>query len=386
MPKNLLYLDCSSGVSGDMLVAALLDCGLQPHQLTDHLNRLALDGWRLESSRVHKNGLAAHKIEFICPPQQQHRHLAAILALIGAAQLPPDAANLAETAFRLLAEAEAAAHGCPVEQVHFHEVGAADAILDICSVALALHLLSVEQVYCSELPLSSGFVDCAHGRIPVPAPATLNLLQGFRFFDSGLTGELITPTGAALLKAMGARQGKPHFTLKRSGIGAGSRDLPQQPNVLRALLGETEQETQQQVEVLHCNLDDSPGEILGHIIPLLLEAGALDVCYTPLMMKKNRPGWQLQVITTADYTHSLAQLIFRETSGIGLRVSREQRITMPRQIRSIATPYGPINVKFSGNNAAPEYEDVAAAARRSGVPYKEVLQQTLAALTKEHQI
>lgn len=386
MKQPVLYLDCPTGLSGDMLVAALLDCGLEIADWERELKRLALPEWQLESRRVTKNGLAAHKIEFRCPEEHQHRHLSDILPLIQQAGLPAPATALAEKAFHLLAEAEAAAHGCSVEEVHFHEVGAMDAILDICGTALALHQLKVGQVYCAPLPLSGGFVDCAHGRMPVPTPATLNLLQGFELYDSGLMGEIITPTGAALLKALAVRQQKPSFRLAAIGLGAGNRDLPL-PNILRACLGEmsSPEEESDQVEVLHCNLDDSTGEMLGYLLPRLLAAGARDACYTPIYMKKGRPAWQLQVIAAPGMADSLAQLIFAESSGIGLRVSRERRITLPRQLRTVDTPYGAVRVKIAGNNIAPEYEDVAAAAEAHHLPFKVVLRQVLALVCGEEE-
>jgi len=407
MGEKILYLDTPSGLSGDMLLAALCDCGVDESLLQQRLAGLELPGWQMHSRAVQKNGLAAHKIDFICADEHSHRHLPQIRSMIEQAKLPPRAEKLACRAFTLLAEAEAEAHGCDIAEVHFHEVGAADAILDICGVAIALDMLDIARVYCSPLPLSGGFVECAHGRIPVPAPATLNLLRGYSLYDSGLTGELITPTGAALLKAMDALQQKPAFSLHRVGLGAGNRDLPI-ANVLRALLGLAQPVCampqdgltqtslpdkenlpgniqRDEVDIITCNIDDSSGEALAHLLPLLLRAGALDACYLPLTMKKDRPAWQLQVITPPALTEPLAALIFAESSGIGLRLRRESRLLLPRQNKCIATAYGDINVKFCGNNIAPEYGDVAQAAAAAGLPFKEVYRQVLceAAQNKE---
>ena len=405
MSEKILYLDAPSGLSGDMLLAALCACGVDESLLQQQLAALELPGWHMQSCTVLKNGLAAHKIDFICAEEHSHRHLPLILGMIERAKLPPRAQALAVRAFTLLAEAEAEAHGCGVAEVHFHEVGAADAILDICGVALALDILDIKRVYCSPLPLSGGFVECAHGRIPVPAPATLNLLRGYNLYDSGLMGELITPTGAALLKAMDAVQQKPAFALHRVGLGAGNRDLPI-ANVLRALLGtilplcDIAQDSAAQeeapddgdlpadikrdeVDIITCNIDDSGGEALAHLLPLLLQAGALDACYIPLMMKKGRPAWQLQVIAPPALTRSLAALIFAESSDIGLRLRRESRLLLPRRNRRIHTAYGVINVKVCGNNIAPEYEDVAQAAAAAGLPFKEVYRQALCQAAKE---
>lgn len=387
MSGKLLYLDCPSGLAGDMLLAALCACGADEALIREHLAALTLPGWRMESRSVIKQGLTARKIDFICEEQHSHRHLTEILSKIKQAHFPPQAHTMACRAFTLLAEAEAEAHGCSVDEVHFHEVGAADAILDICGVALALDLLDVQAVYCAPLPFADGVIYCEHGCIPAPAPATLNLLRGFSFYDSGLTGELITPTGAALLRAMEAKQTKPAFTLEAVGLGAGNRELPI-ANILRVLLGSSigaipDDLQRDEVDMLTCNIDDSTGEALGHLLGQLLQAGALDACYIPLTMKKGRPGWQLQVLCPPALTGSLAALVFAESSAIGLRVRRESRLLLPRVSRNLTTPQGEIGVKISGNNIAPEYEDVARAAEHSGQPFKEIYRQALCQAVQE---
>lgn len=374
MASKVLYLDCPTGLAGDMLLAALCDCGANEAWLSEQLQRLDLPGWQMESKQVLKNGLAARQIVFHCPQERHHRHLSDITDLIKAAKLPPRATKMACRAFTELAEAEARAHGCPVEKVHFHEVGAMDAILDICGVVLAIENLDVWRVYCSPLPFSVGFVECAHGRLPLPAPATLNLLRGYHFYDSGLSGELITPTGAALLRALQTKQCRPDFIFEAVGLGAGSRDLSL-PNIVRALVGQVAETAADQVDVLTTNLDDADGELLGYLLPLLLQAGALDACYMPLVMKKGRPAWQLQVICPLALTEELAKLILSESSALGLRIHREQRRILPRLSRRVVTPWGEIAVKISGNHIAPEYEDVATAARESGLPFQEIYRQ-----------
>ena len=385
MENKILYIDCPSGLAGDMLLAALISCGADEAWLHEQLQRLDLPGWRWESTQVQKNGLAAHKIDFICTKEHVHRHLSDILSMIEAAGLPLAATELAYRTFTLLAGAEAEAHGCGVEEVHFHEVGAADAILDICGVALAIENLGITQVYCSPLPLATGFVECAHGRLPVPAPATLNLLRGYSFYDSSLSGELITPTGAALLRALRAQQRRPAFTLDAVGLGAGSRELPM-PNIARALMGQASGESADEVDVLSANIDDATGELLGYLLPLLLEAGALDACYVPLMMKKGRPAWQIQVICPPVRTEKLAALILNESSSLGLRIRREQRRVLSRQSRRVTTPYGEITVKICGNHIAPEYEDVARLARESGLPFKQIYRQAMLAAQQRPEV
>jgi uncharacterized protein (TIGR00299 family) protein len=390
MESKVLYLDCPTGLAGDMLLAALCDCGADEALLQEQLKRLDLPGWSMESRQVQKNGFKARRIVFQCPDEHKHRHLSDITCLIEAAKLPPKAAALACRAFSLLAGAEAEAHGCAVKEVHFHEVGAADAILDICGTALAISYLGVTRVYCSSLPLSGGFVECAHGRLPLPAPATLNLLRGFSFYDSGLIGELITPTGAALLCALQAEQRRPAFTLQTVGSGAGNRDLPL-PNIVRAFLGLSEAENfalaADEVDVLSTNIDDATGEILGYLLPLLLKAGALDACYMPLVMKKGRPAWQLQVVCLPALSEKLAELILAESSALGLRIRREQRRLLPRFSRRVIIPGGEITVKISANSIAPEYEDVARVAQESSLPFQEVYRQAqLAAQPQEEEL
>ncbi|MCL1816067.1 MAG: nickel pincer cofactor biosynthesis protein LarC [Clostridiales bacterium] len=390
MKEKLLFLDCPTGLAGDMLLAALLDLGVDEEWLLEQLRRLKLPGWHMNSLVAQKNGLAAHQIIFQCPDEHTHRHLSDILTMIKEAQLPAYAGEVACRAFILLAKAEAAAHGCTPQEVHFHEVGAADAILDICGVALAIDNLGVKQVYCSALPLSSGFVECAHGRLPLPVPATLNLLLGYSFYDSGLSGELITPTGAALLCSLKAEQTCPPYTLEAVGLGAGQRDLPL-PNIARAFLGSVTGESAatyanniNEVVVLTANMDDADGEMLAYLLPLIMEAGALDACYIPLMMKKGRPAWQLQVICPPILSEKLTELIFLESSTLGLRIHNEQRRVQNRVNRTVRTPLGEVRVKISSHSIKPEFEDVACLAKSGGLPFKEVYRQALQAVELEN--
>ncbi|MCL1975459.1 MAG: nickel pincer cofactor biosynthesis protein LarC [Firmicutes bacterium] len=378
MPEKILYIDCPTGLAGDMLVAALCDGGADIANLKMQLDKLALKGWHMESKKVLKNGLAACQIKFHCAQENEHRHLHDIISMIEKAGLPTRAARIACRTFFLLAEAEAKAHGCSLEEVHFHEVGAVDAILDICAVALAIEDLGISKVYCSLLPHSEGFVECAHGRLPLPAPAVLNLLSGYSFFASGLSGELITPTGAALLTALKAQQFFPSFTLEAVGLGAGNRDLPV-PNILRVLWGHNGAKeytwVMDEVDVLTANIDDAGGEVMGYLLPLLLEAGALDACFSPLIMKKGRPAWQLQVICSPHLTDTLAEVVLSESCTLGLRMRREQRRLLSRSSRIVITPQGKIKVKISGNSIAPEYEDVAKAARANSLPFQKLYRQ-----------
>lgn len=383
---KLAYFDCPTGISGDMTVAALLDAGACREEVEYILRQLPLVGWQMQVNRVDKQGLAASDVDFICPEENSHRHLSDIRKLILAAGLPLSVEDFALTAFELLARAEAAVHGCSPDEIHFHEVGAMDAILDITAAAAALHLLAIEQVYASPLPLGSGFVNCAHGRLPAPAPAVLRLLQDMpiRPNPPEVSGELITPTGAAILRrALGENIGcQPgHFILKNCGFGAGKRDLPV-PNLLRVLIGEEGRE-EAQVELLQTWIDDASPELLADFAPKALEAGALDVALSPLLMKKGRLGAELSLLTPAGESGRFAQLIFAATTASGLRIIPARRLTLSRRSQEVATAYGPVSVKISGQGVdatvAPEYESCRQAAKAADVPLKTVYQAAISA-------
>jgi len=283
--------------------------------------------------------------------------------------------------FSLLAEAEAKVHGCEAEEVHFHEVGAADSILDICGAALAFHQLGIEKLYCSPLPLSHGWVECAHGRIPLPAPAAALLMEGMELTHSSFDTETVTPTGIAILKGMNALCSAPDFCLQAIGMGAGTKDIPNAPNILRAFIGEEKDCAllTDKVEVLRTNIDDSSGELLGQLWQQAFATGALDMSYTPLIMKKGRPGWALELIAPQGKGQEMAKLIFAHTTAIGLRISTEARIKLERSMVKVKTPYGNIELKISGNTAAPEAEQVAAAAAEHQTDFKTVYNAVIAA-------
>lgn len=376
-----IYIDAPTGLAGDMLLAALLDLGGDPEALLAALRRLPIGDWQLTITPVSQQGLAALDVAITYPHQHQHRHLADIEELIGSAGFPARAEALARNAFRLLAEAEAAAHGCSLQEVHFHEVGAVDSILDICGVALLADMLDIREVYCSPLPLTNGYVDCEHGRLPVPAPAVAYLLRGFRLVPSEMQGEAVTPTGAALLQALGAGNGMPDFLLEKVGRGAGKRKLAT-VNMVRVLLGSPvalagpDRDT---VEVLYANLDDCGGETLAALWEQAFALGALDMCYSPLLMKKGRPAWQLQLIVPDGRSGEFAPLLFSESTTLGCRVSRECRYKAPRRSVTVPTPYGPVAVVLSGNTLSPEAESVRRAAAEHQTPFKQVYNAALAA-------
>lgn len=366
MPKTA-YFHCPSGISGDMALAALIDAGVSVAKLEKQLRRLDLPSWELKLELVNKKGLACLQISFVLPQENKHRHLPDIEKIIVAAHFSPQVEAFTLAVFRKLAEAEARVHGCGIEEVHFHELGGADTILDIVGFALSMEMLGIEKVFSSPLPLSRGFVDCAHGRLPVPAPAVMELLRGAQIYQTSLEGELITPTGAALLMTASNGFDLPDFTLQRIGRGGGQKDLPI-PNILTLMVGKTKSEDR--VEVIRTWIDDATPELLGNLWQAVFDAGALDMAYSPLTMKKGRPAWELTVLAPEGEAHKIAQLLFAQTTTIGLRISREKRLVRERQIITVDTIYGAIDVKISGalgdpaSTVSPEYQSCSNAAAK----------------------
>lgn len=387
---KILYLDCFSGISGNMLLGAFIDAGIDPDWLRSQLSMLPLCHYDLAITKVTKRGIAAHYVDVRIPHEHHHRHLSDIHKLIDTSALPDNVKELAQKAFTTLAAAEAKIHNCEINQVHFHEVGATDAIVDIIGSALCFDKLNIQQVYSSPLHLGSGTFCCAHGMMPVPAPATAEIVIGMPVYSTDIQGELVTPTGAALLKSFGTVFGSvPIYRACATGYGAGTKDLTI-PNVLRIILGETDDDTLQTelLEVLECNIDNLNPEIYDYVIDKLFLAGALDATLSPLIMKKNRPGTQLSVLCNPETTADLQQIIFTETSSIGIRSHKVQRHKLERRHELVQTPYGEIRVKISGTNAqtysiAPEYEDCKKIALQSGVPLKFIFDAAITAYYKE---
>jgi hypothetical protein len=373
---KLCYLDAFSGISGDMLVGALADAGAAQAALAEALASLGA-GAKVRFETTSRAGIRAtrfHVEEEGAP--RQHRHLRDIVAMIRAAPLPERARENAVKVFERLGEVEAAIHQVPVERVHFHEVGAADSICDIVGACVGLELLGVEAVHSSPLNLGSGTVASEHGRLPVPAPATAALVRGFPVYARGPECELTTPTGAALATTLAAEFGPlPPMRLSAVGYGAGARDLPQQPNLLRVLIGETTAAAEAPaVAVLEANIDDSSPEVLGYAVERLLAAGALDVTLAPLIMKKNRPGTLLTVIARPEDQERLAALVFQETSTLGLRIGHAERRVQARRVVEVETPHGTVRVKVSGDGRyAPEYEDCRRLAQASNAPLQRII-------------
>jgi uncharacterized protein (TIGR00299 family) protein len=386
---RIAYLDAFSGISGDMTVGALLDVGAPAGSLIDALKSLDT-GAQFEVEKTRRGGVTASKFRVIVPPHSDgkshgHRHLSHILAMIDKAPLSDRAKQNASDVFRRLGDAEARVHGVPVEKVHFHEVGAVDSIADIVGACVALDLLDIGEVHTSAINVGSGTINTEHGTLPVPAPATAALLEGKPIYARGPAVELTTPTGAALAATLSAHFGAlPAMSIAHIGYGAGDRDFKDQPNVLRVLVGERTTATEATlVSVIEANIDDSSPQVLGYALERLLEAGALDASFSPLQMKKNRPGALLRVIAKPEQQERLADIIFAETSTLGLRIYPAERRVEDRHFVEVDTVFGKVRMKVSGHGASsPEYDDCRALAIRTGTPLLQILAAAQEAYSK----
>lgn len=416
MKTDTLYLECHSGISGDMMVAALLDLGADREILKKALDSLAVPGFQVKISRVTKAGLdvcdfdvrldAAHEnhdhdMAYLYGNgphgdghgHHEHRGLSEILSIIAGADMTAGAKETAEKIFRILAEAEAKAHGTTVENVHFHEVGAVDSIVDILSVSVCLDSLGIKDVVIPELCEGKGEIRCAHGILPVPVPAVANIVaaHGIPLKITDVTGELVTPTGAAIAAAVRTEEKLPgSFTIKKIGMGAGKRAY-ERPSILRAMLIEPQPEEgakeRDVIYKLESNIDDCTGEALGYVLERLFAAGAWDVHYMPVYMKKNRPGYQINVICDETDIRKMEEIIFKETTTIGIRRQKMERSILKRQQATVSTPYGEILCKVcdypdGSRRYYPEYESVAGAAKAKKIAFEEVYRAALAAAEK----
>ena len=381
------YLDCFSGISGDMFVGALLDVGLPLERLLAELKKIPLGSYEFERTRALRGHLVGTRVEIRVPGKQPHRKLRDIEALIADSGLSTGVKEQTLKVFSRLAQAEGKLHNMPPEQVHFHEVGAVDAILDIVGTCIGLELLDISHLTCSPVNVGSGCVQAAHGTLPVPAPASLELLKDLPIYSSGIDGELVTPTGAALISTLATGFGPiPPMRVERIGYGAGAREIPGHPNLARLLLGESAEPVRvrdgapgdEVVSIIEANVDDMSPQLYGYFIDQALAAGALDVTCTPIQMKKDRPGILLSVLCTPEKGDALAQMLFEQTTTIGVRIYEARRQILERELVSIQTPYGTVKVKVARRdgkvlNVAPEYEDCQRLASEKGVPLKQVM-------------
>jgi len=379
-----------------MFLAALLDAGVEFGRLEEELKKLPLGAYEFRQSRVMRRGLAGNHVEIEAPGKQPHRHLGDIEALIGGAPLPEPVKQTALRIFRRLGEVEARLHNVSVEKIHFHEVGAVDAILDIVGVCLGFAMLGNPRLICSPLNVGGGRVEAAHGSLPVPAPATAELLRGIPVYSSGVEGELVTPTGAALVAELATSFGPmPRMKVEKIGYGAGTKDFPSHPNLARLFVGESTGVAASEsgasgdeiVSVIEANVDDMSPQLYGYLAEKALAAGALDVTCTSIQMKKNRPGLLLTVLSRPEACDALADLLFEQTTTIGLRIYEARRIVLEREVVTVETPYGPVRVKVAKRhgkevNAAPEFDDCRRLAEERAVPLKQVMIAAQAAYLK----
>ncbi len=381
------YFDCPSGVAGDMILGALVDAGVPLADLRAALRTLPLEGWDLSAREVKKGAFRATKVEVEIDHHAHHVHrtLGDLLSIVERSGLAPAVKSSAARIFTRLADAEARAHGVGRDSVHFHDVGAVDAIVDVTGSVAALDLLGIEEVHASALPIGGGFVNGPHGRMPVPGPGTAELLRGFPVVDTGVRAELVTPTGAAIVTTLARGAGRmPAMVVAEVGYGAGTMDLPDTPNVLRCLVGElsasSERETVCQVET---TIDDMSPQLYEPLMERLFEAGALDVFLTPVVMKRSRPGVVVTALVTPDRLDALTRALFDESTTIGVRWSEWCRATLAREIVTCTTSYGAVRVKVSRLDGrvvtvTPEFVDVLRLARELSLPVREVMDQARA--------
>jgi len=385
-----LYFDCFAGASGDMILGAMVGAGLDPNYLREQLSLLPVDGFRINFETVNRSGLSATYARVETAHEHKHRHLADIKKIIESSSLSESVKQLAIRIFTRLAEAEAHVHNEPIDHVHFHEVGALDAIVDVVGAAICFDYLKVERFVCSPLHVGSGMVQMAHGRFPIPPPAVAELLKGVPFYATDIKGELLTPTGAAIITTVCREYGPiPSMTTESTGYGAGTREYPDFPNVLRVLIGEIEAATttDERLWMIETNLDDASPQIIGHVMDRVFGLGALDCFFTPAQMKKNRPGVLLSVLCAATEKEAVMKLLFEETTTLGVRSYEVLRRALQRSVVQVETQYGLIDVKVAhldGRvvNEMPEFEQVRAAAAKANVPLKVVEEAARLALAK----
>jgi hypothetical protein len=382
-----LYFDCFSGVSGDMFLASLLDLGADEEQVRSGLSKIGLTGYQLTVDKVVKGGIAATGVTVTVTDETvPERNLTRIETMIDASSLDKRLKEKGKAIFRRLAETEARIHNTTPERIHFHEVGATDSIVDILGSLIALETLAVGEVYSSPIHVGMGEVRCQHGTLPVPAPATVELLRGIPVFSQGIRAELTTPTGAALISALAKQFGPmPPMVIEAVGYGAGKQDLPERPNVLRAIIGEKDAATAETdvVAVLETTIDDMNPEHYPWFVERLFRAGARDVHLVPVICKRGRPGISVVTICDTDAVDTMANIIFEETSSFGIRYRIDSRVKLSRELRDVETRWGKVHVKIGTRGGktvsmSPEFKDCQAVAEREGVSLKLVYDEARA--------
>jgi uncharacterized protein (TIGR00299 family) protein len=386
---KIAYFDCFAGVSGDMILGALVDAGLDMRELKSGLGKLKISGYKIKSEKTTRGGISGTKFSVDIIEQRVKRSLKDIIEIIDQSDLDDDIKDLSRRTFKELAMVEAKIHGKSVDEVHFHEVGGLDSIIDVIGSFIGVKKLGVKATYSSKIHVGAGFVECQHGILPVPVPATLEMLKGVPIYSKGIQAELATPTGVCVLKTLSKSFGiMPEMRVEKVGYGAGGRDL-EIPNLLRVYVGEANKEEYErdQVAVIETNIDNMNPELLAYASEIVLKQGALDVFMTPIFMKKNRPGTMLSVLTTEDKLDDILSTIFRETTTLGVRIHRSERKKLSREIMSLSTRFGEIRVKIGkiGNQItgiAPEYESCKQIAVRRQIPLKDVYDEAKEAARK----
>jgi uncharacterized protein (TIGR00299 family) protein len=384
---KVAYFDCFSGISGDMTLGALLDAGLPLEQLRGELNSLDVPGWEISAEKVWKNGMAATYAKVRTEDTSTHRSLSVILDILEKSQVSPAVKVSASAIFRKLGDVEATVHDVPLEKIHFHEVGAVDAMVDIVGACVGFAALGIEKFSCSALNVGGGTAKMAHGVLPVPAPATARLLLGKPTYSNGVQKELVTPTGAAIVATLCETFGpQPPMSVSAIGYGAGTADLESQPNVLRLMVGEAASSVvgvaQETISVLEANLDDMNPQIYGYFLEKALAAGALDVFATAVQMKKNRPGMLVTVLCKPQEAEKLTKLLFEETTTLGVRSHTAERRILPREWVKVATEFGEVRIKVARVNgriehASPEFEDCRKLAEQKNVPLHHIMEEAM---------
>jgi len=390
---KLAYFDCFSGISGDMTLGALVHAGVPLDHLRNELKALDVPGWEIRAENVWKNGMAATYVRVITQESHTHRSLSTIETILQKSQLAAPVRDRAAAIFRKLGEAEATVHDVPIEKIHFHEVGAVDAMVDIVGACIGFTFLGIERFACSPLNVGGGTAKMAHGVLPVPAPATARLLLGRPTYSTGIQKELVTPTGAAIVATLCDTFGpQPAMAVSAIGYGAGTTELEAQPNVLRLMIGDAASQSglsSEEIRVIEANLDDLNPQVYGYFLERALAAGALDVFTTPIQMKKNRPGTLLTVLCNPADESKFQDLLFAETTTLGVRSHTTQRRCLPREWETVSTPYGEVRMKIARVNGrvvqiSPEYEDCRKLAEAKSVPLQSVMQEAMQTWREAH--
>jgi uncharacterized protein (TIGR00299 family) protein len=379
---KIAYFDCFSGASGDMIIGALIDAGLKIDILKNEISKLNLHGYEIHAERKNKKGISGTKFNVAVLQDHHHRNLEDIVKIIDESKLKTEIKDLSKKIFTRLAESEAKIHNKAVDEIHFHEVGAVDAIIDIVGAATGLNILGIQEIYASRIHVGTGFLECAHGTLPVPPPATLELLEGIPVYSTGIESEMVTPTGAAILSTLVKKfYSIPNMSIEKTGYGIGSKDLSI-PNVLRLIIGNTIKDTEEDIiQLIETNIDDMNPEFYEYIMEVLFKRGAKDVFLTPVIMKKNRPGIILSVICTPDSLDSLINVLLKETTTLGIRISEiKKRMILKRKIISVSTRWGDVRVKVRNtgdiqNSIAPEYDDCKRIAQTENIPIREIYEE-----------